>query len=267
MFRRTYRRLRRRYRPRRSFRRGRRLGNSGYKIRRVVRSIAEKKYNDYLIRWNDATPLRTDTFNWPMTMATYAVSNAWRWMTLTSLLKYGTGLDQRVGNKIFLKYVQLSLMFNYAGTEGPAGNMHVMARNGMLCRYIVARDKLCNNGQPPGAGLMQESTPALSADPRNVFTFRAPNQLAKYKILLDRQMKAAVTSMPDAANPEMATTGQQVIQHYIPINRTIRYATDGNDSLTSTLPLVGPDIIIGVVGSIDLCCMLQIRVRLCYQDI
>ena len=145
------------------------------RVRRISYGIAERKYNDYSMGADASTynaPLVTDPGS-----AEAKVSNRWLWLNLLGNITQGVGQGQRIGNKIFVRYVQLSLNFQYsdAGTG--------MGVNGCRCRYIAAIDRQHGGEAALGTGYFINGSSTLPLVNMNVNAFRSARTLGKFKTL------------------------------------------------------------------------------------
>lgn len=248
----AYRRMKRfrRYRRRSYGRRFRR--NFVRRVRRITGAIAEKKYWQYSL-WNNSALYHgygsadiADTSN---------IRDRWTMRTLIAGLPVGAADGQRIGSKIFVKYIQLTVFLHYKETTtGQEG----MMTNGCICRYGVWLDRNHGSAVGPGVDIFElQNTPALST----VYLDKNRYTMAKYKTLLDKQHQMHWFA-PGANAPG---SGSLIFKHYIPINRQFQFRTAGTDMYdSSNLPI--RDLVFGAASTHDAMCRLNAFVRICYTD-
>jgi len=277
---------------RRYFRRRRRSSYGRYKrtrmgLGRIVRSIAntipEKKYFEFICCVSSGacvtTPSQTAWASIPGNL--FLSSDYLNQITLLGAIQQGVGVANRIGNRIHVKYIQIALVFQFNNNIGAqlfASNPSNMY--GMFCRYLVFEDSQPNGNSLPLANLFQDWGPTIggggsaSAVPFNgarTFGFRNVNALRQFRVKLDMQHKAHNTSNNTAAASSAnnaATTGIQVVQHYIPVNRTVTYnaVATANDIITSHAVMKDFDYILNVIPSDINCCQCYANVRVCFTD-
>lgn len=240
--RRSFRR-RRRYRPRaRNFRR---------RIRRIAFSIAEKKYADFALVPGD--PVRhTASFDTNIVgISAYAVPANVRPMSVLNRIANGVETGQRIGNNIFVEYIQLTIYI--AIKPNPT---EVMMTNGCLCRYGLYWDRASGGAATPGIGLFSND---FGGSENGTTKLRDVYTLGKYKTLLDKQFRMAYFTSNN-------TSGTSVIQHYIPIKRQINYRGPAALSAEQVANMIKNDVFFTICASSAAMCYASIGVRVCYRD-
>lgn len=249
----AYRRFKRtrRFGRRRSY--GRRFRRSFIRrVRRIAGTIPEKKYWQYSF-YNAAAayqPYGTSDLT-----ANANIRDFWTMRSLIAGMPGGSGDGQRIGSKIFVKYVQLTIILNY---QPLAAGANSMATNGCVCRYGVWLDR--NHGLTAGVGgdiFELQSNPAITT----VYLDKHRFTMGKYRTLLDKQHQ--MHYFQNQANG--AGSGSMIYKHYIPINRQINFRSIGTDMYDSS-PLPIRDIVFGAASTHDGGCRLNGFVRICYTD-
>lgn len=240
-FKKTSRRMKRRYQ-----RRGvtyRRRGPLMRRMRTVAYSVAEKKYHEYIA--NPET--NADDFN--------ALTNT-GWFSLSCLngIGVGTAQNQRVGRKIYVRYILLSFYF---AQDGSPDNL----TNGATCRYAVVHDRGCN-GTTPGAASVFSNDVSQLAGTASFASMRNYDGMNRFRMLLDRQH--AVTQF-DSTAARATFSALRVIQHYVPVFRTIQY-TGGATSNNGATSLLKDDIRAWVSPSTANCCIVRVACRTVFND-
>lgn len=242
----------------RKFKRGRyaRRARRGFKkmfrrrVRRIAMTIAEKKYYEWICAPGEYVPSSTTP---PADMS--SEGDKWKLFvgglprSLINTMPNGFGQGQRIGNKIFVEYVQLSFIYHFLPPENPT-----MSVNGCLARYGVYIDKKAGGQATPGNGL-------LSILPGVYYpqaSMRAYQTLGRYKTLLDRQTRI---SYPAA----QGGSGIPAIQHYIPIKRTFNLTSAGSNNRV-TANMIENDLIMNWNCSHPDACYAFCLVRVCYRD-
>lgn len=257
----------RRYRKR--ARRSRRRMPMARMVRRIVNSVPEKKYWEYWFNPSEGSkitvpvsPAGTDSV--PATVAPF-----WTFSSLVTLLGQGFSDGQRIGNKVFIRYIQLAVYVqNRAETLLP-GDAQTIASSGMICRYNVFRTR--QNNLQAQSDPIPTNTPYTGTGPNyfNVGNFKDKNQLRNFRTLLDAQHQAhVVDTFQQDAETYRSTSGTRVIQHYLKINKRVDYILDRSAlvDMEDSTNLQGTDILFGCCANMAGCCLMQVKVRVCYQD-
>lgn len=244
-------------RSRRSFgRRTRRRFRSSFRrrVRRIAYSIAEKKYWQYTFAGTDtAVPVAYGTA-WLHPLALNADSVAKDTVvprSLVNTIPLGNTSASRIGNKVFVEYIQLSMFVNF---DVPA-IANPMLPNGCLLRYGIYYDKQHGGNAAVLPNLFE---PYTAATGYNYGALRNFNTLGKYKTLRDKQIRMAYTSSTTG-------TGIPAIQEYIPIKREFTLSTAVTDSTTAA-NMIKNDLGIFVLCSHSNMCYVRIMVRVCFRD-
>lgn len=252
-------------------------------VRTIASSIPEKKYFECICAVSDAVGYTTPgSAAWASVHGDEMLSADFlNQITLLGAIQQGVAVNQRIGNRIHVKYVQIALIFqfnNNIGAQNFASNPSNMY--GMFCRYVLLLDNQPNGNALPLANIWTDWGPTIGggAHPSAVgfngartFAFRNVNALRQFRVLLDMQHtshnQANGTAGASSANPA-PTSGIQVVQHYVPINRTVTYnaVASAGDLLTSHAVMKDHDIILNVIPSDIGCCQCYCSFRVCYTD-
>lgn len=212
-------------------------------MRRVAYGIAEKKAADF-------GPLNFQTIAddyGPLT------GSGWYQFSLINAIRLGTGSDQRIGREVFIRYILVSLDFT---TDGAPDLL-----NGATCRYAVVHDKSCN-GAAFNYAEMWDKGAGTTAATIGFSAVRNYTNMSKYGLLLDRAHNIVQTSGTGAT---ATASARGVIQHMIPINRKVRFDSDGS-SLTLADNLINDNYVIAVCPSIVNCCIARVFWRVVFND-
>lgn len=266
----------RRRRPwRRNYRR--RRNYSFKRIRNIAFSIAEKKYWQFCFNPNEALLSAGLSSLGTNQMALNWFGNQ---VTLLGNMPQGPAEGQRIGNRIFVKYIQLQIFFEMLPDATGAGIDGDTSLYGMFCRYMVLLDK-----QPGGTPIprinMDTSFGGGGANvpAATVSAFRDFNVLRRFKVLLDKQHQRCVTAAAwkntiagggtDTAPKLVGTmSGTIVLQHYIPVNKQFTYTAVGSatDMKAAGAVMQDGDLIYQSCPSDSACCKNYVAVRVCYRD-
>lgn len=240
-------------------------------VRRIAFSIPERKYYEYWFNPQIGIPapdLLTDDHR----SQVFAIAHApiWRAASLLAPLPQGVDNGERIGAKIHVRYVQLSVTI----VPVAAANGDLADRLGMLCRYVVARDRLANTSfnntvvTPPqlfqnqsAAPISGSTTTIQNTNHSLVGDFRYRDNLGRFKIYADQQHVAAQTTEATVAAP-------RIVQHFIKVGRTFTYGagTLAAAELQSFNKLTKGDLLwFSNVNQAD-CCVVGVQVRICYTD-
>jgi len=255
--------------------------NFSRRVRRIVYSVAEKKY--YEFAFNPANGTSCPDFS---TVSSEKLAGGWgNQVSLLGAMPQGNGEGQRIGNKIRVKYVQLSTAFamiNQPNAGGTAGTTTTQASNlmGMFCRYMVLLDRQPGGTPCPRQNMNASDTLtfntgtgaaanniAISGDPLN---FRDFNLLKRFKVKMDKQHNSFTTSTGTTPSGGVGpSTGARIEQHYLPFkNREFTYTsnTATTNLKTAAAYMQNGDIIYQAAPMDTACCINMVKVRVCYTD-
>lgn len=221
------------------------------RVRRISYGIAERKYCDYSMG-ADAIAYYPPLGSNPGS-AEAKVSNQWKFLNLLGNITQGVGQGQRIGNKIFVRYIQLNLNFQY--DEASAG----MGVNGCRCRYVAAIDRQHGSLATIGNGFFVTGSSTAPLVDLNVNAFRSSNTLGKFKTLLDKQHVLSYTGSAFAS-------GVATVQHYIPIFREFQMTYEDSVTPTSAANFPKNALFFGSCSNHTAMCGLTIDVRVCFTD-
>lgn len=210
--------------------------------RRAVISLAEKKANEQ-------GPIAIPTWNTPYVSGVAAIpSTSWYFGSVLNNIPQGTARNQRIGNRIFAKYLLLTLRFRATDNITP----------GAFCRYVVLLNKDTNRTIASGSDVFSQSCVPDSGG-INAYSLRNHDTLKKYSVLLDKQHLITQWNTGGPTGPCMT------VQHYVPINKHIQYTGTGigNDSAGN---LLTTDVNIGLAASAGSCCEVLVGWRLVFTD-
>jgi len=259
-------RMRRRQPWRRSYRR-----RWNKRVRRIAFSIAEKKYLDICFNPNEGVVHSTFALCGTGQLGIQWADNQ---VSLLGTMGQGAAEGERIGNRIFVKYVQLQLFFEMLPDKDGNGIDADTAGLGLYCRYMLLHDKQPGGTAIPRATMSTTFGQGGTNIPNaTVSAFKAFNTLRRYKTLLDKQHQRAITSMAyDTATPfklnAASTTGAIVIQHYIPVNKQYTFTQIGSatDMKAAAAVMQDGDLLFQVCPSDDACCKCFVGLRICYRD-
>lgn len=165
-------------RARRTYKRGRSRVYKGrrmssVRVRRIVFSIAEKKFID-------------------VTMAGQSIGSAGVGITLGPNIALGTGTNQRIGRQVWLDYMEWMIDMNMvAGTATLVGD---------VCRCVIFKDRQNNSDAavPSWANLYSSVTP---------YSLRDPNSKKRFKVISDQIFTFATLGI-SGANTSFASPSQ-----------------------------------------------------------
>lgn len=201
-------------------------------------TMAEKKFFDI----QNINPV--DGTNAPTQFA----DTNWYFISFVNAIAQGFDASTRVGNKIFVRYVQVTISF-VSDSD--------LCINGNWIRYVVVHNKDTNGTLVTGADLFSPSFAQYSNTALRNYT-----TMNKYRILLDRQF--AITTMAYSGTTNV-TNPCGVTQHYIPVNKQIDFRTSGTNPL-SAANLISNDIDIGFCAAVKDCCSAKVSLRVVYND-
>jgi len=136
-----------------------------------------------------------------------------------NLVQQGTGIAQRVGNKISLKSVRLRLYCNYTGVLGAATGPY-------YCRIMLIYDRQTNGAYPSLSSILgyarQDNTVATGTYLDNI----NPNQYDRYQVLMDKfHFLPTLTSDTDNTTTENGV----IINEYVKLkNLSTQFNTTAN---------------------------------------
>lgn len=211
MYRKRVRRIRRR--SRRRFRRAGRI------FRTLAAAVPERKYFDFAVAASTGHGVFFP-YGYPAGIAApvTGITHHWRCLPLNWNYPIGTGAEDRIGRRIFLRYIQLNLDFFMTGT-----NSAPFLQNGCIIRYVIATAKLNANKASAESGLFRPlaSSAAYASD---IHSVRDPNHMSKFRILADRQMVLTAISTDSTASRN-TVSGHGIISHFLPINKHVSFTS------------------------------------------
>lgn len=218
-------------------------------VRRIAYTIPEKKY--YIVsNWNPANAGNYATPADPTTASATKMDAAFHLFSFLNGIPQGVLGNQRIGNDIYVRYVQIGVYFEQDGD-------HLM--NAHTMRYGVLMDNDAAQQMPTAVnvfGTGAQGTVAFDA-------FRNTVTLRKYRTLLDRQHKT-VQTVGGATAAERATTGNAVIQHYIPVNKRFHMGNATTDMLGGNM--INQQLLFYICSSVADCCTAKVIFRVCFND-
>lgn len=246
-------------------------------VKRIAYSIVEKKYWDFT--FNPVDALICSTYQGVGgTSANFLAAGWGNCGSLVACMQQGSSDGTRIGNRIHVKYVQLTMQFFMSNNTNSAAALanFVAASQSSYCRYMLILDKQPGGTSLPRTNMLDHGAwaiPIQAGSVTNVETapgaLRDYNMLRRFKVLLDMQHQAIVLQGTAAQNGAQAvTTGTKVTQHYIPVNRTFTYTSAGStsDMKGAASVMQDNDLFLQVCPSMAACCAVAIGVRVCYQD-
>lgn len=217
-------------------------------VRRIAYSIPEKKYHQ-VSRYNVAQAI-TNAPGFP-TVDDATKMTVWTVTDPLNAIEVGTASDNRIGNKIYVRYVQVSVEMTMDGD-------HLL--NASTARMCAFWNRMANNVNTAAADLWTPSTSSIV----NQGSLRNVESFSQYTMLLDRQHKTVMT-VGHATDPTLrATTGCGVIQFYIPIFKVVEYNNTIIDCSSSNMK--GPTLLLCFFNSVSDCCIIKVGWRVCFTD-
>lgn len=224
------------------------------RFRRIAFDIAETKY----LELGPYTP--TTIPNWVLQAAANPAGNAqngFSHMSLLNMMAQGTANNQRIGNKVFIKYIQLFICL------APATGF----TTGGTCRYLVLMDDMAAGTVPtlPGtylnpAGQGPHLTDLTAANAgAQIWNPKNPDLFKRFKTLLDRQHNMNVYASG-------VGTPTPVIQHYIPINKVFQYKAGGAANLGTNDQLPETTLNFYLGADAKDCCRVSVYWRVAFKD-
>lgn len=212
-------------------------------VRRITYSIPEKKCFQ-AGAWNVMSAVTDTPADGGGAGTSTQMDASWHFFSLVNSIQQGVALEQRVGNQIYLRYIQFSILF-----EGDGDSL----TNGMICRYCVIRTNEAN-GVMPGATAVFANGPTGTATFASLRRYDTKN---KYTTLLDKQ-HATVNTTATTHNPN------GVIHGYVGINRKLNYTGTTNNAAGGNL--LEQDYFFAICASVASCCKAHLYWRVVYND-
>lgn len=246
----------------RKFKRSRRYGGRsrrrmrrsfGRRVRRIAYSISEKKYYEYILHGDGGTVLPITTEipddirdNLLYHCATFAAPQG-----LIHHIPKGYEQGQRIGDKIFVEYIQFTITVQFANPAAASS----MGNTGCIMRYGVYLDRAHSQAVTPAPDLFTNFGGALhgSGAMRSIAT------LGRYKTLRDKQIRVAYNSLDTA-------TGIPVLQEYIPIKREFRFKGSNPASSLDSSNMPMANLAFNAMCNHTDSCYYWLAVRVCYRD-
>lgn len=245
------------------------------RVFRAVNRIAEVKYYQFYMDFS------TGNFNTSgSTIVASFLSAATPYIyqySIVNPIPVGNTDRSRVGSRIFVKYVLMTWFFNMTPASAPTTNGAVY---GMNCRYGMVLDKRADqtatyNAGPPvstrelwdtgNGGLFPAGATAQADVPYQIAAFKSINNMNRFKFMLDRQHRVVYNNLA-ATVAGSATSGTGIVQHFIPVFKTIDYNfTAGTDLLGGAVQK--NDLMVYAVPSDSNCCKVSCAIRIAFTDV
>lgn len=194
--------------------------------------MAEKKFKEFQYSaWN--------------TGATPGVTTAWQFVSLINGVPVGTGENERIGGRIFVRHIDC--VFSVKNVKTTA------MTSGSFCRVIAVHNKATNASIIANTDFAIGPTGAIDVYSDLLFKLRP-----KYTMLADR-VHEMVTFSATNGGPQTRWTMR------IPVNKQIQYISSSGVATTS-VNLPKDDYNIGVCATEDQCCEIKIFWRVVYND-
>lgn len=177
------------------------------------------------------------------TYAAFSPVPAWTWNSQCVGIAQGVDRMQRIGNKIFLKKIEIMVHIDGDNT---------MTQDGSQVRMVCY-----HNRQPAGA--VPVSLEVWNADVLD--TLRSEVKRPQYTITRDWIHTMVVTGV-DAAGAHFTTGPRKTLQYTWYINKVIHFKDSGS-TITS---LWKDDYGFGISSTSGSCCKMNIRTRVHYTD-
>lgn len=253
-------------------------------VKRITFAISEHKYYERVCGlFAGTSPVAVGWGSIPTLTSALCLKNDWtNQLTLLGNIQQGTSIDTRIGNRIHVKYVQLSILFINGPNVVVNGSTSTLAKMlGMWCRYMVLLDKEPNGTTLPytymqtsaGTSIALGTTYAgvpTSFVGMDSIDFRDVNQMRQVKVMLDMQHQISLTSQPSVTADQPTTIGTRVVQHYIPVNKTFTFtgqaASTGSDGLDAHKFMKDGDVVLQCSPSDVGCCAVYVKWRVCFTD-
>lgn len=234
-------------------------------LRRYGISAPEKKYYEYWFNPALGTHITAPaSFNGDESVGAYDIGTAWRTVSLLKNIPVGFSDGQRVGNEILVRYIQLAVFVS--NFPNLPANAAVMGASGMICRYSVQRIRANNGNQSGATNFINDVTPTgTGPNVFNVGLFKRTANLRTHKTMLDAQHQSHTFGV---VGDDRTTSGTRCIQHYLKVGRRVRYKADysADPDMLDNSNMVTNDVLFAACANMSSCCVMQVRVRVCYQD-
>lgn len=215
------------------------------RVKRITYSVLEKKNAENIFNMNTSTSLATASLD----------STTWKIYSITNQISQGTTSASRMGNKIFVKYIQLSINFVNDGDNN---------LNGSTCRYGVWIDKNKAATHPSATDMFASGTD--SATPAYNSCKNFVNR-TRFQTKLDRAHLFVTTARSGSTSTDFTFLPGGVVQHYIPINKWVSYNGTGSTFLhTNSDNMAGNNIILAICASAANCCVVNVFYRVVFFD-
>ena len=218
-------------------------------VRKIAYTIPEKKCLD-ITRWNPGEAINYATPADPSTAGALKLSTAWHMLCFHNCIQIGTGMTNRIGNKIFLRYIQFSLALQ--------GDTDILL-NAQTCRWVVFHDK-ANTGTLPAGSDVFGNDPILGT--AGIGSLKNYNNAHRFQILMDQQHKVQTLIVESAA--AAANSGTPVMHFYVPVFKEITFKTANND--LSTNNCTSDAWCFGITSSVANCCLASLSFRCVFND-
>lgn len=183
--------------------------------------------------------------------ATELTANTWEFLSMVSAIAQGVESNMRIGNRIFVKYIDIVLYFEQDGSP---------RQNGHSVRYVVVHNKDTAGTIVTGAALFNSGGAESTTSQYDALKLWAKRM--QFSLLVDKQHTTFTTTQAAGVGTH---TPNGIIQFRVPINKQVNYSTVQASTLVST-NLVNNDFNIGVCSQGDACCTPRVSWRVVFAD-
>jgi len=180
----------------------------------------------------------------PKALSGLKMDLSWHAISLLNPIAIGNTASTRVGNNIYVRYIQVSISF-----VGDA----VANANGMTCRYMALKTH-ANGAAVPAAAQLYNIGPLGTVAFQSLRNWDTNN---RYRTVFDRQHH--VTNTTTTTN-----TSNGVVQCFIPVYQKIQYTGATVDCSGSNL--MTNDVLLAMCSSVTNCCTISISWRVIFND-
>lgn len=181
-----------------------------------------------------------------------ASMNVWSRIDILNPIPVGNGVNQRIGNKIMVKYIQIYITIGQGNvTDAESGT----------CRFLLIRDKASDGNLIDMTGAyFTPNGPMLQSQSLPINAPKDYNNLRRFSTLLDRQH--SVQLFGNAVGSKSATP---CMQFYIPVNRVFTYRSESTNWSTAA-NMVQETIQFALAADMAGCCNVSAFIRVAFKD-
>lgn len=222
------------YKRRRILKRGKRSGKRN--LTRVVKTIVNKSLEK---KFKNVALFGEENFSAP-----YVAGLTWAWNSSLGTIKQGTNASERIGNKIKVLGMWLTIIAKPHVVNMPAGG-------GSICKIIVVHDKDSRGSLPTASNIFNSD---------NIYSLRNRLFMNRYSIV--KEFTHTMVGLTTDGIGIHTASGFSTYKVWIKINKVLDFQSNVGD----VGDLWADNWYVGICASVADCCQVNVVSQIVFQD-